>query len=164
MCAVREGKIFNTSLPVIEGNFATNKFITTGYKKGSLTFDSGAARSFLHESHLDHLRHEKASLITRDYYGAGGSKLNIRKHYYNVWIILEYVGEVCFEEAIISTEREPFKGMLVGRTDMSRLKVEINFGNNTLGLANIKKGRSNGKRWVFNMLKGKSKELLCKTQ
>ena len=75
-----------------------------------------------------------------------------------MWIILEYVGEVCFEEAIISTEREPFKGMLVGRTDMSRLKVEINFGNNTLGLANIKKGRSNGKRWVFNMLKGKSNE------
>ena len=155
MCAVREGKIQNTSLPVIEGNFATNKFITSGYRKGSLTFDSGAARSYLHESHLEYLRHERASPITREYYGAGGTKLKVRKHYYNVWILLEYVGEVCFKEALISTEREPFRGMLVGRTDMSRLKVEINFGRDTLGITNSKDGkRGGGRTWIFDMVKG----------
>ena len=154
LCAVREGKIVNSSLPVIQGNFVTNKFIMSGYRKGSLTFDSGAARSFLHESHLAFLRHERSRPITREYFGAGGVKLKIRRHYYNVWISLDEVGEVCFKETLISTEAEPFRGMLVGRTDMQQLKVHIDFGRGTLGITKGRDNRGGFKTWLFQMKAG----------
>ena len=154
LCAVKEGKIVNNSLPVIQGNFATNKCIMSGYRKGSLTFDSGAARSFLHESHLPFLRHERSRPITREYFGAGGVKLKIRKHYYNVWISLDEVGEVCFKETLISTEAEPFRSMLVGRTDMQQLKVHIDFGRGTLGITKGRDSRGGFKTWLFQMKVG----------
>ena len=154
LCAVREGKIVNNSLPVIQGNFATNKSIASGNRRGSLTFDSGAARSFLHESHLEHLRHERSRPITREYFGAGGVKLKIRRHYYNVWISLDQIGEVCFKETLISTEEDPFRDMLVGRTDMRQLQVHIDFGKGTLGITKWQKHRGGFKTWLFNMTTG----------
>ena len=127
--AVRDGVISSVS-PTVNADFATNKSNENCY--GFLTMDSGAALSFVHEDCLRHCDYSIAGPRPGNFYGAGGDVLELAPHLVNLRVSVPRLGILTFKNVLVSRSKKPSRTMLVGRSDLERLKIVVNFAEGTV--------------------------------
>lgn len=127
--AVRDG-VISTVSPTVNADFATNKSNQNYF--GSLTMDSGAALSYVHEACLEHYDYSIAGPRPGNFYGAGGDMLKLAPHLVNMRVSVPRLGILCFKNVLVARSEKPSSTMLVGRADLQRLKVVVNFADGTI--------------------------------
>ena len=104
--------------------------------------DSGAVISLIHEKMLEYCDYETTGTRTKEYLGAGGSTLDLLPYMVDLSVDVKGLGMVVFRKVLVlRKEAKVTRTLLVGRTDLQRLKVEINFATNTvtMGTGNQRK-------------------------
>ena len=127
--AVRDGVISSVS-PTINVDFATNKNDQNYY--GFITMDSGAALSYIHEDCLKYCDYTIAGPRPGNFYGAGGDELKLAPHLVNLRVSVPKIGILGFKNVLVSRSEKPSLTMLVGRSDLERMKVVVNFAEGTV--------------------------------
>ena len=128
---MREGKIVTTCSPVLPCNFSTIK--QNHHYPGTITFDTGAGRSYVHADVLVDCDYQISGPRTRNYYGAGGDELQLLPYVVNMKVSVEGLGLVQFKDVLVAKPDQPKSGtMLVGLLDMKRLGMMIDFATDTM--------------------------------
>ena len=128
---MREGKVITTCSPVLPCDFATIN--VNAHCPGTITFDTGAGRSYVHADALVSCDYEISGPRTRDYYGAGGDELQLLPYVVNMKVDVEGLGRIVFKDVLVAEPDQPKSGtMLVGLLDMKRLGMMIDFDTNTM--------------------------------
>ena len=133
--AVRDGVISSVS-PTVNADFATNKSNSHCY--GFLTLDSGAALSYVHEACLKDCDYTIAGPRPGNFYGAGGDALKLAPHLVNMRVSVPRLGILQFKNVLVARSDKPSMTMLVGRSDLERLKAVVNFADGTIVIGNNK--------------------------
>ena len=95
---------------------------------GRITFDSGAVVSVIHERMLEYCDFEPTGTRQKEYLGAGGHTLDLLPHVVDVSVEVKNVGMVVFRKVLVLRRTSKVtRTLLVGRSDLDRLKVDINF-------------------------------------
>ena len=131
--AVRDGVISSVS-PTINADFATNKSNKNYY--GFITMDSGAALSYVHEDCLKYCDYNIAGPRPGNFYGAGGDKLKLAPHLVDLRVSVPKIGKLSFKNVLVARSDKPSLTMLVGRSDLERMKVVVNFAEGTVVIGN----------------------------
>ena len=106
---------------------------------GRVTFDSGAVVSVIHERMLEYCDFEPTGTRQKEYLGAGGHTLDLLPHVVDVSIEIKKVGMVVFRKVLVlRKESRVTRTLLVGRSDLDRLKVDINFATKSVGFGSGK--------------------------
>ena len=102
---------------------------------GRITFDSGAVVSVIHERMLEYCDFEPTGTRQKEYLGAGGHTLDLLPHVVDVSVEVKNVGMVVFRKVLVlrKTSRVT-RTLLIGRSDLDRLKVDINFATKKVSL------------------------------
>ena len=122
----------NLATPILDCRFISpNK--PNEYLNGRLTFDSGAANSMINSQALQHCQWKKAGPRLKKYVSAGGDDLPLWD--FVVDVALEIAGQGMFVlKHVLVAETKMLEQVLVGRTDMNRLKMTIDFENRRMRL------------------------------
>ena len=126
--SVREGIVY-TAAPNVKVNFCTNGN-TNCY--GTINFDSGATVSFIHKSMITDSDYVKSGPRNREYYGAGGDQLKLEPYVIDLKVNVGNKGVYEFKNVLVSLSGKPSSTMLVGQSDMERLKIDISFAKQTV--------------------------------
>ena len=123
---MREGRVITNCSPVLSCDFATNK--TDAQYPGTVTFDTGASRSYVHESLLRNCKYQISGSRKRNYYGAGGKELQLLPYVVDMMVDVKDLGRLEFCDVLVASRDQPNSGtMLVGVLDMKRLGAAIDF-------------------------------------
>ena len=96
---------------------------------GRVTFDSGAVLSVIHEKMLEYCDYEVTGTRVKEYLGAGGHQLDLLPEVVDVAVHVKDVGMVVFRKVLVLTrESRTQRTLLVGRSDLERLNVVMDFG------------------------------------
>ena len=138
---MREGKVVSTCSPVLPCDFATINSNT--HCPGTITFDTGAGRSYVHADMLDMCEYRISGPRNRNYFGAGGDELQLLPYVVDMNVRVDGLGIVTFKDVLVAEPSQPKSGtMLVGLLDMKRLGMMIDFATDTM---HINLGRRRGK-------------------
>ena len=161
---MREGKVVTTCSPVLPCDFATiNNF---AHCPGTITFDTGAGRSYVHADVLSKCDYKISGPRTRDYFGAGGDELQLLPYVVDMNVRVDGLGLVLFKDVLVAEPDQPKSGtMLVGLLDMKRLGMMIDFASDTMHVKlEGQRGRveipmlrfeSNKQAMIFTLYEGK---------
>ena len=128
---MREGKIITSCSPVLPCDFATIN--DNAHCPGTITFDTGAGRSYVHADVLAKCDYNISGPRTRDYFGAGGDELQLLPYVVNMRVLVKGLGLVQFQNVLVAEPDQPKSGtMLVGLSDMKRLGMMIDFETDTM--------------------------------
>ena len=94
--------------------------------------DSGAALSYIHEDCLKYCDYTIAGPRPGNFYGAGGDKLKLAPHLVNLRVSVPKIGILGFKNVLVSRSEKPSLTMLVGRSDLERMNVVVNFAEGTV--------------------------------
>ena len=109
----------------------TNK--TSDTYPGRITLDSGACLSVIHESLLEQCDYEYTGNRSKEYSGAGGDRLPLLDEVADVKVHVEEVGWIIFRNVLVLKKSAKFTStMLIGRYDLQRLQVSMNFEKGTV--------------------------------
>lgn len=96
---------------------------------GRVTFDSGAVLSVIHEKMLEYCDYEVTGRRVKEYLGAGGHMLDLLPEVVDVAVQVKDVGMVVFRRVLVlARDSRIQKTLLVGRSDLERLNVVMDFG------------------------------------
>ena len=102
---------------------------------GRVTFDSGAVVSVIHEKMLEYCDYEPTGTRVKEYLGAGGHTLDLLPHVVDVSVHVRGIGMVVFRKVLVlSKNARVTRTLLVGRSDLRRLKVRMDFGSSEVWL------------------------------
>ena len=128
---MREGKVVTSCSPVLPCDFATIN--NNAHCPGTITFDTGAGRSYVHADVLAKCDYNISGPRSRDYFGAGGDELQLLPYVVNMRVLVEGLGVVQFKDVLVAEPDQPKSGtMLVGLSDMKRLGMMIDFDTDTM--------------------------------
>ena len=130
----------NVATPILDCKFVSpNK--PNQYLNGRLTFDSGAANSMINSKALQYCQWKRAGPRLKKYVSAGGDDLPLWN--FVVDVALEIAGQGMFVlKQVLVAETKMLEQVLVGRTDMNRLKMTIDFENGKMRI-----GSGKGTQW-----------------
>ena len=162
---MREGKVVTSCSPVLPCDFATIN--NHAHCPGTITFDTGAGRSYVHADVLAKCDYFISGPRSRDYFGAGGDELQLLPYVVNMKVLVEGLGVVQFEDVLVAEPDQPKSGtMLVGLSDMKRLGMMIDFETDTMHVKmNGQAGRvaipmlrfeSNRQAYIFTIYESKA--------
>ena len=100
--------------------------------------DSGAALSYVHESCLENCEYSIAGPKPGNFYGAGGDVLKLAPHLVNMSVSVPRIGKLRFKNVLVARSDKPSTTMLVGRSDLERLGVVVNFVDGTMSIGKSK--------------------------
>ena len=113
--------------PILDCKFV-NPNKPNEYLHGRLTFDSGAANSMINAQALKYCQWKSAGPRVKRYISAGGDDLKLWNNVVDVAIEIQNQGMFVFKHVLV-VESKMIEQVLIGRTDMNRLKVMIDFEN-----------------------------------
>ena len=118
------------STPILDCKFISpNK--PNEYLHGRLTFDSGAANSMINAKALKYCQWKFAGPRVKKYIGAGGNDLPLWSKVVDVAVEIAQQGMIVLKRVLVA-ESEMVEQVLVGRTDMNRLKIKMDFETNRM--------------------------------
>ena len=101
--------------------------------------DSGACLSVVHESLLLKCEHEFTGTRVKEYAGAGGNRLALLDRVADMKVHVDEIGWVIFRSVLVLRKEAKFNPvMLIGRYDLQRLKVKLDF---QTGLVTFRDGK-----------------------
>ena len=84
--------------------------------------------SVIHERMLEYCDYEPTGTRTKEYLGAGGHALDLLPHVVDVSVEVKNIGMVVFRKVLVlKRDSKVTRTLLVGRSDLSRLKATIDF-------------------------------------
>ena len=100
--------------------------------------DSGAALSYVHETCLKDCDYTIAGPRPGNFFGAGGDVLKLAPHLVNMRVSVPNLGILNFKNVLVARADKPSTTMLVGRSDLERLKAIVNFADGTVTIGRNK--------------------------
>ena len=126
--------IYTPSFPCTytkSGNKYENTYV------GRVTMDSGACLSVVHESLLQHCDFEFTGTRHKEYSGAGGSRLPLLDHVADMKLHVDKLGWIVLRNVLVlkkETRLQPT--LLVGRYDLQRLQIVLDFRRGYMTIGN----------------------------
>ena len=111
------------------------------YLNGRLTFDSGAANSMINAKALEYCQWKKAGPRVKKYISAGGDDLPLWNEVVDVALNIAGQGMFVLKQVLVA-ETSMLEQVLVGRTDMNRLKIKMDFETQMMKI-----GVSSSEKW-----------------
>ena len=127
-----------TVAPNIKADFGTNGRPC----HGTITFDSGAKVSYIHQCMITNSNYTVSGPRVGEYYGAGNDRLKLASYVIDIDVIVGDYGVYTFKNVLVATSDTPSRTMLVGQSDLERLRINISFADKsvTFGIG-VHKGR-----------------------
>ena len=95
---------------------------------GRITLDSGACLSVIHEKFLMQCEYQFTGKRAKEYSGAGGNRLPLLDDVVDVKVYVDSIGWVIFRSVLVLRKDSRLQPtMLIGRYDLQRLKIVLDF-------------------------------------